>query len=373
METPPTPQRRFLRNRLPAPRDSSATMNTLTINSRPISPTSPVLVIAEIGVNHDGRLDRALDLVQAAKSAGADAVKLQLFTADALMSPSCAFAQYQSDRCTEASPQEMLRRYELPPDDITRLVQAIRDANLLPLATPFSLPDLTAIQSLNLPAIKIASPDLVNRPLLHHASQLRKPLLLSTGASTLEEIQTTATWLSEWHAPFTLLHCISAYPTAPQDANLSWITELAHRFHVPVGYSDHTTDPLAGALAVAAGACIIEKHLTYDRKAQGPDHAASADPDQFRDYIGLIRQAQTLRGRPGRHVLPCEQDVRHVSRQSLVLRTPRLPGDTLREQDVLIQRPGTGIHAAQLQNVIGKKLLTPASPGQLLQWHMLAA
>ena len=348
-------------------------MNRLLIQSREISPTAPVLVIAEVGVNHDGRVDRALDLVDAAKAAGADAVKLQLFTADALMSPSCAFAQYQADRCAEASPQEMLRRYELSFEDFQRVVRAIREGGMFPLATPFSITDLTHAERLDLPAIKIASPDLVNRPLLHRAASLGKPLLISTGASTLEEIQATVTWLHEWRAPFALLHCISAYPAAERDANLAWIGELARRFAVPVGYSDHTTDSLAGALAVAAGACVIEKHLTYDRAAQGPDHAASTDPDQFRDYVRLIRRAEALRGRPGRRVLDCEQDVRKVSRQSLVLRTGRKTGDALREQDLVVQRPGTGIPAAELSKVIGKKLLAPCEAGQLLRWDMLAA
>ena len=348
-------------------------MNRTLLESIEIAPTAPVLVISEIGVNHDGRLDRALDLVRAAKSAGADAVKLQLFTADALMSPSCAFAQYQSERCTEESPRDMLRRYELTPDDAEQVVRAVREAGMLPLATPFSISDLTVIGGLNLPAIKVASPDLVNRPLLIRAARLGKPLLLSTGASTLEEIWTTVTWLREWRVNFALLHCISAYPTSERDANLGWIGELARRFAGAVGYSDHTTDSLAGALAVAAGACVIEKHLTYDRAAQGPDHAASADPDQFRDYVRLIRHAETLRGQPGRHVLPCEQDVRNVSRQSLVLRIPRKRGDTLREDDVMIQRPGTGIPAADLPKVIGKKLLAPCERGQLLRWDMLAA
>jgi N,N'-diacetyllegionaminate synthase len=229
------------------------------------------------------------------------------------------------------------------------------------------------IDQFRLPAIKIASPDLVNRPLLQHAAQLRKPLLISTGASTLQEIETTVGWLRDWNVQFALLHCISAYPTPNQDANLCWITELAARFQCPIGYSDHTTDLLAGPLAVAAGAQIIEKHLTYDRAAHGPDHSASFDPEQFRQYASLIRQADRLRGTPGRRVLPVEQDVRKVSRQSLVLRRALNPGDLLREDDLTIQRPGTGIPAADLPRVIGRKLTHPQPAGTLLTWDMLHA
>ena len=348
-------------------------MNRLLIESREISPTAPVLVIAEIGVNHDGQLDRAQALVEGARAAGADAVKLHLFTADALMSASCSFAKYQSQRCTESSPADMLRRYEFSREHVRETVEAIRNSGMIPLATPFSIPDLNVIQSLDLPAIKIASPDLVNRPLLQHAARLNKPLLISTGASTIEEIQTTAGWLREWNAPFTLLHCISSYPTSAGDAHLSWITELTNCFGIPAGYSDHTIDPIAGALAVAAGACIVEKHLTYDRRASGPDHAASADPDQFRQYVYLIRQAQAMRGVPGRRVLPCEEDVRRVSRQSLILRHAKRPGEVVREHDLMIQRPGTGIPAADIHRVVGRKLLSTCSAGEMLCWEMLAA
>lgn len=348
-------------------------MTPFTIFSRPISPASPTLVIAEIGVNHDGRLDRALELVEAAHAARADAVKLQIFRARTLMHDSSAFATYQIERVADTTPAEMLARYELSAEEVEEVVEAIRDRNMLPIATPFSIDDVKLIEQLRLPAIKIASPDLVNRPLLHHAAQLCKPLLISTGASTMLEIETTVSWLREWRTPFALLHCISAYPTPSADAHLCWITELAARYDVPVGYSDHATDLVAGALAVAAGACVIEKHLTYDRAAPGPDHSASADPEQFRQYVQSIRQAERLRGAPGRRVLPIENDVRRVSRQSLVLKRTLNPGDTLREEDLQIQRPGTGIPAAQISKVIGRQPRQPLAAGTLLQWEMLAA
>jgi N,N'-diacetyllegionaminate synthase len=346
----------------------------LTIFARKISAADPTLVIAEIGVNHDGSLRRALELVDHAHRAKADAVKLQIFRAQTLMHSSTAFAGYQLDRCAQASASEMLRQYELSADDLETVIEAIRDCGMLPIATPFSIDDVKLIDRFRLPAIKIASPDLVNRPLLQHAAQLRKPLLISTGASTLAEIETTVGWLREWNAPFALLHCVSAYPTPNHDAHLCWITELAARFNCPIGYSDHTTDVLAGPLAVAAGAQIIEKHLTYDRAAAGPDHSASFDPEQFRQYVSLIRQADRLRGAPGgRRVLPIEEDVRKVSRQSLVLRRSLNPGDLLREDDLTIQRPGTGISAADLPRVIGRQLTHPQPAGTLLTWDMLHA
>jgi sialic acid synthase SpsE len=243
---------------------------------------------------------------------------------------------------------------------------------LIPLATPFSLCDVEAIAELNLPAIKIASPDVVNHPLLLRAAVLGRPLLVSTGAATMEEVADAVRCLRGCGASFGLLHCVSSYPTSDADANLCWIGELARRFEgVPIGYSDHTTDPMAGAVAVAAGGCIIEKHLTYDRAAAGPDHAASADPDQFSEYVRLIRRAERLRGVPGKRVLDAEQDVRRVSRQSLVLARPLRSGEALRGADLLIQRPGTGIPAAQFQRVLGRRASCALQAGTLLQWDML--
>ncbi|HYE16921.1 MAG TPA: N-acetylneuraminate synthase family protein [Tepidisphaeraceae bacterium] len=330
-------------------------------------------VIAEIGVNHDGVLARALELVEHARAAGANAVKLQLFRAHTLMHASSAFATYQAGRVADATPADMLRRYELSPSDVTTLVEAIRAAGLDPIATPFSPRDLAQIAELNLPAIKIASPDLVNRPLLQAAAGLRKPLLLSTGAATMAEVAATVGWLRDWGAEFTLLHCVSSYPTPDDQANLCWIAELAGRFSCPVGYSDHTTDGLAGAFAVAAGATVIEKHLTYDRAASGPDHSASADPAQLVDYVRAVRRADVLRGQGGKRVLPIEQDVRKVSRQSLVLTRDLAPGELISESDLTPQRPGTGIPAADVQKVTGRSVAMALRAGTLLDWEMLAA
>ena len=157
------------------------------------------------------------------------------------------------------------------------------------------------------------------------------------------------------------------------DAHLAWIGELVGRFACPVGYSDHTTELISGVMAVGAGACVIEKHLTYDRSAEGPDHAASADAAMFERYVAMIRTAQELRGRRGRRVLAAEEDVRRLSRQSVVVLRRLNPGDVLRRDDVTIQRPGTGIPAADLERVLGRTIARPVSAGEVLQWDMLLA
>ena len=345
---------------------------TLVISDRQISQDASTFVIAEIGVNHDGSLRLAKELVELAVACGADAVKLQIFTAANLMHASSEFAEYQQESTRDADPAAMLRRYELAPEEIADLVSLIRKRGLIPIATPFSPADTQLIAELNLPAVKIASPDLVNRPLLTAAARLGVPMIVSTGAAAMPEVATTAQWLSEWNQQYALLHCVSSYPTPASDTNLCWIGELAEHFAVPIGFSDHSTDLMSGALAVASGASIIEKHLTYDRNAQGPDHAASADPQQFDAYVKMIRRADVLRGSTGKRVLPIEQDVRRVSRQSLVVARDLSAGQVLGENDLTVQRPGIGIPAAQVDTAVGRTVIKPVRRGSLLAWEMLS-
>jgi N,N'-diacetyllegionaminate synthase len=345
-------------------------LKIMNIHDRTISDTNRTFVIAEIGVNHDGSVRRALELVDLAAAAGADAVKLQFFSADRLMNAAAKFAEYQESRVDAPTPADMLRKYELSAVDAERVVEYIRRRGLVPVATPFSLGDVDAVGKLDLPAVKIASPDLVNRPLLERAAVTGRPMLVSTGAATMDEVATAVDWLRGLDATFALLHCVSSYPTPAVDANLRWIGELS-RFGVPVGYSDHTTEPLAGALAVAAGACIVEKHLTYDRHATGPDHSASADPLQLSAYIATIRTAETMRGVTTKRVLDVERDVRHVSRQSLVLTRPLRAGQCVTNADLTVQRPGSGIPAADWSLAVGRRLRIDAAAGTMIDWAML--
>jgi N,N'-diacetyllegionaminate synthase len=348
-------------------------MTELHLEGRTVGPGRPTFVIAEIGVNHDGSVQRALELVRIAAICGADAVKVQVFRAAALLHPSCEMAAYQKVKTRDRSPIDMLRKYELSLDEIRKVVALTRELRMVPIATPFSPCDLETVEALRLPAVKIASPDLVNRPLLSAAAKLARPLFVSTGAASLDEVERTARWLGEWKAKFALLHCVSAYPTPREELNLCWIGELASRFDgVPIGYSDHSTEPVAGALAAAAGAAVIEKHLTYSREAKGPDHSASADPQQFERYVRMVREADVLRGKPGKRVLDCEQDVRGVSRQSLVLRRDLKAGDVVHEHDLTVQRPGTGLSAALITSAVGRKAVRALAAGAMLQWDMLS-
>jgi N,N'-diacetyllegionaminate synthase len=345
-------------------------MSSMKIDGRIIGSGQRTLVIAEIGVNHDGSVERAIELVHHAADAGVDAVKLQIFQADTLVHPTTSFAEYQRDRVNEDDPTAMLRKYELSRDELRQVVDAIRELNLTPLATPFSPGDVAMIEELDLPAIKIASPDLVNHLLLARAAGSQRPMIVSTGAATIEEVGQAVQWLREWQAEFVLMHCVSSYPTPAYQAHLCWIEELA-QFGIPVGYSDHTTELLAGAMAVSAGACVVEKHLTYDCRAEGPDHSASANPTEFAEYVRLIRSAEALRGSNGKRVLEIERDVRTVSRQSLVLARDVRDGQVICISDLTVQRPGTGIAPAAVEAALGKTAKGSLRKGTLLQWDML--
>ncbi len=331
----------------------------------PVDLSQRVLVIAEIGVNHDGSVDRALELVRAAARAGADAVKVQVFVAERLMHPSARFADYQVGRTEASDPIAMLRQYELDDAALSRIVEEAAKRSLVTIATPFSPEDVPRVVAMGAAAIKIASPDLVNALLLQHACETRLPMIVSTGATTPDEIGGAVGWLTPRCASLALLHCVSSYPTPAEQANLRWIADLA-RFGLPVGYSDHSDQLIAGALAVSAGARIIEKHLTYDTAASGPDHSASFDAEQFEEYVALIRIAERMNGSKRRELLDCEKDVRVVSRQGLVLKRDVRAGETLAISDLTTQRPGDGVSPELLAAHVGMQVRQDMSAGLMI-------
>jgi N,N'-diacetyllegionaminate synthase len=341
----------------------------LHIGDRPVGREHPVYVIAELGVNHDGRLDRALQLLDAAAVAGADAVKLQYFRTDELLSADAQLAVYQREHAVDAvdaiDAAALLRGLELSDAHFAAVRDAARQRGLHFVVTCFSVDAAPRLLPLDVDAVKLASPDCVNTPLLDAVADLHKPLLLSTGAADAAEVSAVAAWLSHRSLPAALLHCVSSYPTDAADAALGAIAALPPGY--VRGYSDHTTAIDTGMLAVAAGACILEKHLTYDRGAAGPDHAASLEPGQLREYIRAVRRAESMRGVGIKRVLDCEEDVRRVSRQSLAARRDLKAGAMIHRDDLTIQRPGTGLPAAWLDRVVGRPLSRDVQAGRLLR------
>ncbi|MBL4702344.1 MAG: N-acetylneuraminate synthase family protein [Phycisphaeraceae bacterium] len=296
-----------------------------------------ICVIAEIGVNHDGDVAKALALTQAAKQAGVDAVKLQFFDPDVLLSKQALLADYQKT-LGQTDVHAMLRALALDLKAVTQVCDLAHELAMGFVITPFSLEHIPVLMGLDLDAVKIASPDVVNLPLLESACELGKPMLVSTGTTDLAEIAPAAQLLKKIPAAC-LLHCVSSYPTPPQEAGLSAIRVIADAYDLPTGYSDHTTSSVTGALAVAAGACVIEKHLTYDCHAFGPDHAASMEPDALGEYVLQIRQAAVMLGKRIKVASDVECDIRHVSRQSVCAVRDLSAGQTLTRQDLTLRRP----------------------------------
>jgi len=333
----------------------------VTIAGRTIGPDQPVYVIAELGVNHDGSLDRAMALADAAKNAGADAIKIQCFDPRKLLSAQAMLAEYQRSQADDVF--AMLEKLQLDADAMAKLRDKARAMGLGFIATCFSLEDVAVMRSLDVDAVKIASPDCVNLPLLESLKPLGKAMLVSTGAATIDELQPAARLLADH--PTVFLQCVSAYPVADGDAALGGIGDLPAGF--VRGYSDHTTNVQTGMLTAAAGAAVIEKHLTYDRSAVGPDHAASFEADRFAEYVRLIRQAESMRGEGGKRLLACERDVRRVSRQSVCVVRDLPAGYVLRRADLTLKRPGTGIMASRLPGLIGRRLVRPVQVNHLLR------
>lgn len=330
---------------------------------RELSRDGSPLIIAELGVNHDGSPDRAVDMVRAAAHAGADAVKFQLFKAELLMSRASRLAKYQAG-AGETDPLQMLHRLELSVDQMKPAVDEAHHRGILAVVTVFSVELVPAAQTLAWDMYKSASPDIINRPLLEAMFATGRPLILSSGAADLPEVTRALMWLRECsfsdadqHARLGVLQCVSSYPTPMEQAALGGIHALRSAYAGPVGYSDHTAELDTGALAATAGASILEKHFTYDRAAKGPDHSASLDAQGFARYVTLTRRAFAARGPLAKHVQDLEQDVRSVSRQSLVTTRDLAAGHVLTRADLAIKRPGTGVPPYRLNDVLGAALV----------------
>lgn len=350
------------------------------IGPRRIGAGHATYIIAEAGVNHDGSLDKALALVDAGAAAGADAVKFQIFRAAELASAGAAPAAYQ--RSTGArSQRQMLAALELDDGALRRIQERCCQRHVEFLATPFSVADLERLLRLNPAAIKIASGDLTDVPLLTAAARTGLPLIVSTGASTEDEICMAVAGIcsvqrelpasSDGGGRLILLHCISAYPTPLEAANLRAIATLRDTLAAPVGFSDHTISTLTGAWAAAAGACVLEKHFTLDRTAGGPDHGMSLDLPGLRDYIGQVRALERALGDGRVGLRGIEDDVRRAARKSIVATRAIAPGTLLSAQMLAARRPGEGIPPSKLAAVIGRRSLVAIEPDTPLQWSMI--
>ncbi|AIE86637.1 N-acetylneuraminate synthase [Fimbriimonas ginsengisoli] len=330
---------------------------------------SHCLFIAEAGVNHNGDLALAVELIDAAKAAGADAVKFQSFKTDQLVTRSAAKADYQK-RSTDAeeSQFEMVRRLELSEEAHEQLIQRCKDVGIQFMSTPFDEESAAMLARLGVPCYKLPSGEVTNLPFLRHVAGYGVPIILSTGMSTLAEVdQAVQAILETGNDRLALLHCVSNYPADPADVNLRAMHTMDTAFGLPVGYSDHTTGFEVTLAAVALGARIIEKHFTLDRNLPGPDHKASLEPDEIAAAVRGVRVVESALGTGRKVPAASEANTASVARRSLVAARDLPAGTRLSEADIAILRPGTGLPPAMLPHLVGMTLSHPVSAGDLFR------
>lgn len=344
----------------------------VTLGDRAVGPGQPAFIIAEAGVNHNGQLDLALQLVQCAKRCGADAVKFQVFTAEGLVVANAPTADYQAVQ-GHGDQRQMLRELELTRQEFVDLFWYCKDVGIEFLATPFSIGDLEFLLDLGVRAIKLASTDLINVPLVERAIAAGLPIIASTGACILDEIDAAVDLFANHDARsrLVLMHCVSSYPTPLIDANLAVMPQLAQRYDMSVGYSDHTAEWITGALAVAAGARVLEKHFTIDRALPGPDQSFSLEESHLMQYVAAVREAEAAMGTGQRAVLPCEEQVRTVSRGSVVAATDIPTGTVVTPAMLTVKRPGGGIEPARIKSLVGLVACRDIPADTILSWDML--
>lgn len=326
-------------------------------------------VIAEIGVNHNGNLDLAKKLVIAAKEAKADAVKFQTFSAEMLASLGTPKVAYQREYGDETeSHYEMLRSLELTERDHFELKAFCEKIGVEFMSTPYDLESARFLDViLGVKRFKVASADLVDEALHKYISKTGKPSIVSTGMSTLGEIERTMSIYGEsCKERVTLLHCTSNYPCKDGSVNLRTLKTLEKAFGVKVGFSDHSEGSTAAIIAIAYGAHVIEKHLTLDKDMKGPDHRASANAAEFRDLVRDIRRAEIMLGSSQKIVEGEEMEMRSVSRKSARARRSIKKGDLITDSCILMLRPGDGINGSELDLIVGKHARHDIEEKQLL-------
>jgi N-acetylneuraminate synthase len=332
------------------------------------------VIIAEAGVNHDGALEKALLLVDAAADAGADWVKFQTFSADRLVTRTARKAQYQEATTGTGETQyEMLTRLELPASAHVACRDRARARGIGFLSTPFDEEAVTMLAGLGVTQWKVPSGELTNHGLLRFIARRREPMIVSTGMATLGDVEEAlAVIRAAGCDDVTVLHCTSSYPAAIDDVNLRAMATLRHAFGVKVGYSDHTLGIEVAVAAAALGASVIEKHFTLDKRAVGPDHAASLEPGELKALVTAVRNVQRALGDGVKRPTATESEVARVARRSLVAARDLRAGHVLSAADVAVRRPGSGLPPSFFEHVVGRTLRDGIAEGEPLRFEHFA-
>lgn len=330
-------------------------------------------VIAEAGVNHNGDVSLAHELIDAATDAGADAVKFQTWRAEGLATAEAPKAEYQLITTGSGGNQlDMLRELELPEENLPALINHCDERGITFLSTAHDWEAIDILDRFNVPAYKVGSGDMTNLPFLRKMAGKMRPIILSTGMGDLGEVEEAVNAVrSQGNERLILLHAVTSYPARFEDVNLKAMLTLERAFRVPVGYSDHTPGLEASLAAVAMGARVIEKHFTLDRSMPGPDHTSSLEPSELKSLMQGIRLVETALGNGIKGPTPVEEDIKVVARKSIVA-AQDIPASTVLTEDLLTtKRPGSGIMPRHWESLIGQRTKVALTKNTLIQWEHL--
>jgi N,N'-diacetyllegionaminate synthase len=349
-------------------------MMQFKIGEQIVGDGAPCFIIAEAGVNHNGKIALAKQLVDIAADAGTDAVKFQTYKTTELILPDIEKAPYQMRTTDQTEGQmQMLKSLEIDEAFHLRIIERCKERDILFLSTPYDLNSLDLLLKLNVPAIKIASTDTTNLLFLEKVAQTGKPVILSTGMSTLNEIESAVHCLREnGCSNLALLKCTSDYPTKPEEVNLAAMSQMAYHFNAVIGFSDHTQGVGASPYAVAMGSHIVEKHFTVDKSLPGPDHQASLSPKELTEWVKAIREVEVYLGRPEIEPTPGELINRKTMRKNIVAKVD-IPAKTIinRSHVTAKRTGGQGIPAIEVFNVLDRITSKSISAGSPLFWHQV--
>ncbi|OGH61751.1 MAG: hypothetical protein A3G34_14275 [Candidatus Lindowbacteria bacterium RIFCSPLOWO2_12_FULL_62_27] len=335
-------------------------MGGVRISDRAIGPGHPCFVVAEIGTNHDRNIQTARTLIDAAATAGVDAVKFQFYHGEDVVTPRATAGEYGLHRMYPGLHRMVdiyNGRLRTPRAWFPELSDRVRRLGMIPFAAPHCIDCAQFAVSLGMPAFKVASVEITNLQFLEALAAFRKPIILSTGFATSREIAEAVRAVRRaGHSKLILLHCVSDYPTRPQDVNLQFIQTLRRRFGAPVGFSDHTTGLAVSFAAVALGASVIERHVTLDRNRSGPDHPFALEPQMLVELVRGIRDIHRAMGKAAKKLTASERDKRKLFFRSIVASRHIPRGQKIRAADLDLKRPGTGLPPKMLRTVIGRRV-----------------
>jgi len=330
----------------------------------------PIFIIAEAGVNHNGSVVLAKKLVDAAKEAGADAVKFQNFTAEEVATADAGMADYQKRNTGKSKSQiDMIRKFELPASAFKEIAAYCKKRRVMFLSTPHGgFASVDVLKHLRVPAYKFGSADLNNLPVLAYTARFKKPIIISTGMADMHDIaEAVSTIRGAGNDKVVVFQCTTDYPAQYKDVHMRAMSTIRDTFGVVVGYSDHTVGNEASIIAVALGASILEKHLTLDNDMKGPDHKASANPEDFKKYVQAMRDAEVMLGSPKKTIAKSARQYMPLVLKSVVARSRIRRGEKLTKENLAIKRPAGGLPPKFYFDMLGKRATRDLNPDQFIR------